>query len=211
MELRDGLELVYFITGGPVLALIGVYGLKQLKISKKDISTRIEREGLIVASDQVKIFLENIIPIFDDFTKKLNESMNAGVCERFDISDFKWDTFKQEYSTEKAKEYNGLMFELIEELLLVLNALESFSVYFTKRVGNEEIAYSTMGLSYCDTISVLYPFLCRLTENGHFSNIVELTLLWNDRRTIENTEKEIDRLKKNLETKNKKKLKLWGV
>lgn len=35
MELRDGLELVYFITGGPVLALIGVYGLKQLKISKK--------------------------------------------------------------------------------------------------------------------------------------------------------------------------------
>ncbi len=67
------------------------------------------------------------------------------------------------------------------EFLDVLNSMEAFSVFFISRVAAEEIAFSSVGETFCKTAKQFLPIIV-LTGKGHsFSNLVKLFLIWNER------------------------------
>ena len=65
----------------------------------------------------------------------------------------------------------------------VLNSLEAFATYFTSKMADEEIAFSAVGLTYCNTIEKLFPFIATNISSDHqyYSNIKDLYQIWSKR------------------------------
>lgn len=59
--------------------------------------------------------------------------------------------FEQEVVNEKIIE----KFKVLTPFLKLTNALEAFSMYFTKDVGDEEIAFSSVGRTFCVNVGYL--------------------------------------------------------
>jgi hypothetical protein len=70
-DLRNILEIVYFITAGPILLIIVSLGLWQLKIAKDNARMTAKRESYKLAADQCSYYMSQIIPL----QNKLNEAI----------------------------------------------------------------------------------------------------------------------------------------
>ena len=87
--------------------------------------------------------------------------------------------------------------------LLILNNTELFSTYFITKVADEDVAFQTIGNSFCkmiEELSFTYCILRRVDKNLNFNNTIKLYNLWNNRIEIINIGKEKEKL---LKSKNK--------
>ncbi|MEK5374522.1 hypothetical protein [Paenibacillus sp. FSL P2-0173] len=66
------------------------------------------------------------------------------------------------------------------EILSALNSIEAFSVFFTSQVADSDVAYSSIGNTYCNSIKKLLPVIC-LSQGEGFTNIIKLYVSWNDK------------------------------
>ncbi|URN96221.1 MAG: hypothetical protein NAG76_08325 [Candidatus Pristimantibacillus lignocellulolyticus] len=200
MELRDILETAYFITGGPLLAGIAFYGLRQIKVSKNDIYIRSERESIILASEQVKEYLNSVMPLYNDTYEKM-EKYNFIIEEDHPVSDFKYETYIKTVSRSMVQTRKDELEKLYDEIIDYCNTLEAFSIYFTKKIANEEVAFSSIGVSFATAIRIYYPYICILTKDdpGNYNNLKELAELWCERQIDYLKEEKIKQVKENLE------------
>lgn len=72
MGIREVLELFYFLSG-PLLVILGIVGLQQIFVAKKDIYVRSKREAAVLAATQAQLYNEKIIPLLDKFDLLLKE------------------------------------------------------------------------------------------------------------------------------------------
>jgi hypothetical protein len=70
IAIRDYLEMVYF-GSGIVTACAAMYGLKQIRVLKRDISVRNERAAKEKAIDYCGRYLNGFIPLIDKFSTAL--------------------------------------------------------------------------------------------------------------------------------------------
>jgi hypothetical protein len=65
-----------------------------------------------------------------------------------------------------------------------LNALDGFASFFTNKIADDEIAFNSVGLSFCDSVESIYPFIVFSRKAGEFSyyhNVIELYKIWKKR------------------------------
>jgi hypothetical protein len=78
--------------------------------------------------------------------------------------------------------------------------MEGFALFFVSRLGNEKMAYDSIGETFLYSTEQLLPFL--ITHNKkRFKNIMSLFLIWYERREKTNLELEKQALEDKLKTK----------
>ncbi len=66
----------------------------------------------------------------------------------------------------------------------ILNSMEAFATYFTKGVADEEIAFSSIGRTYCYSVENYFFEIadCRNLKDEHsFQNTIDLYTIWKER------------------------------
>lgn len=200
--LHNYLELFYFLSGIGLL-FIGIFGLKQLQlvktqiaIAKKEIKVNSQRESALLSAKQCEVFARSFLPKIAEIQDKMD---NVGLDEfKGEIKDFKYDenffiNNSDFFHTWEEKDEDKT---ITREIANLLNEFEAFSVYFTKQIADESIAFQSIGDTFCSTVEgYCYPFITLLGENNQsYANIIELYFLWKDRRRAEELETKLDNL-----------------
>lgn len=178
MSLHEVLEMIYYVSG-PLIVAVGVIGLTQIIIAKRDISIRTKREAVTVAALQCQQYNEKIVPLLNEFyiyRKKSNLEEFKGADMGFDLKDImganpNW--CKTVFEKLKGDD------DFAVRLVSIMNALESFSIFFTERVADEEVAFSSVGLTFCDTVKKMSPFFAIVRD--HYANVIRLYKIWSSR------------------------------
>jgi hypothetical protein len=205
------LENIYFLSG-VILIITLVIGIIQISMAKKTIKINSNRAAASLAANQIQNYCTKIIELqnrlFFEETKTKVPIIKINVGE-----------FNQSYLKEKLGEptyFNNIKKRIPVALYVldVLNAMESFAIYFTKGVADEEIAYSSIGRTYCNTVEKLYFDIASCLEdenNKYFSNIRELYKLWSNRLKGEKLSNEKEQLLKELDKLKVEKIKPIGT
>ncbi len=197
-EFRDYLEIAYFISG-IIVAIAAVFALYQLKIAKDSIKIQSKREALSLTVSQCNYYSSTILKLQDT----LYEKRVASDCDFFESKKWTVDTDGENVTVHlNCKEHPSLNeINLIAyELLDVVNSMEAFSVYFTSKVADESVAYSTLGHTFINTAEVYMPWLIlNYKSDGSFSNLVKLYVLWKNRKKQEQMKLKLDILKKEMD------------
>ncbi|EMY3479061.1 hypothetical protein AAIP31_002303 [Flavobacterium psychrophilum] len=198
-------ENIYLISG-PILAILGFAAILQLRLTKKAMIMSSKRQAAELATKQINVYCKQIIPLQDKFTdKKREQNIERIVPEnlkKFTIQELE-SNVNHEIIKKKTKEF----VDNIDDILAILNAFESFAIYFTKGVADEEIAFSSIGRTYCfsvETFSFDLSIIRKDDEICGFENVIKLYQMWNaklksDKISRELTKKqiELDKLKIN--------------
>lgn len=190
MELtKDILEIIYYLTAGPLLVYIAIKGLKQIKVAKQNSRTNNKREAFKSAAEQCGVFADKIVPL----AKGLKDE-KLSFFENFDVS-FTDKGFKikpkGEISEEDIESINKSTY-----LIDLTNSLEGFAVYFISGVAAEKVGYITTGKSYCEIVKMLMPVIGLEFKKGHYKNLMLLFFEWNnriDKEKLELEKREIER------------------
>lgn len=192
-------ENIYLLSG-PVLALLGFAAIIQLKLTKKAIVISAKRSAAELASKQVEIYNKTIIPSQD----KLFLMEEKNTMKRIKLKDLKKFTNNELDARIDKETQNKIIKENIQnlhEILEILNSMEAFSIYFTKGVADEEIAYSSVGRTFCHSVENYSTDICFLRKNDEtsaFNNLVKLYSIWNSRVKSEKLSKELEAKKSEL-------------
>jgi hypothetical protein len=204
--LKDFLEILYYLSG-PVLVIVAIYGLKQIKISSQQIKETREtrkisskREAYNIAAEQCKYYIETIIPLLN----KLDEIIDVKKLEYFEKSEIIIDNEKiavKPYMTNGAldKVFN----ECLEEMHTVINCIESFSVYFVSGVAADIVGFNTLGRTYTNSVRKLLPIIIPFGKDGSFKHTKGLFTAWNariDKEALLKEKEEVEKKIKNQRT-----------
>lgn len=183
-------ENIYLLSG-PTLAIFGLAGIIQLRLTKKAIIVSSQREAAKLAAHQIEIYHNQIIPLQNQiFYTELNEKLNS---VKIDIGEFNKEAVIEKLGQEPTNQINIERIKLITPMLKALNAMEAFSVYFTKGVADEEIAYSSVGRTFCSSVESLYFDIATCITKGEdhtFQNIIGLYKIWSSRLKKEKLDKD---------------------
>ena len=101
-----------------------------------------------------------------------------------DIGDFNVEYLNQMLGKEAVKKVRNERLKFLVLWLDVLNSMEAFATYFTKGVADEEIAFSSIGRTYCYSVENYFFEIanCRkLNDDDSFQNIIDLYNIWKER------------------------------
>jgi hypothetical protein len=183
-EIRPIFELLYFASGVGLLA-VAFFALRQIRIAKTDIVVRSKREAASIAATQCERYYKEIIPLANKFDLLLTEkeipAYNSAIGDftREHLLEEGGPSFCAGYVKKGDREFAGKVVEM-------LNALESFAVYFTEGIGDERIAFDSVGKTFCYTVAQYYPFIASVRRRGgdnYYNDVVKLFELWNARST----------------------------
>jgi hypothetical protein len=190
MELtKDILEIIYYLTAGPLLVLIAFKGLNQIKIAKETSRTNNKREAFKSAAEQCGIYADKIIPLVKGLkNEKLNffDKFNVNLTNKgFNIK------VKEEIIDDDINALNTSQY-----LTDLGNSLEGYAVYFNSGVAAEKVGFITTGRSYCNVVKMILPVIGPEFKKGNFKNLMILFFKWNNRiekDKLEVEKKEINR------------------
>lgn len=210
--IKDILEIIYFISG-PVIACVAFKALEQINEAKKQVeearASRIigtKREGYKIAADKCDYFMTVIIPLINN----LDTQVKSNKITFFEKSQVEITADKIKISPcfqndeERKKVFNLPNLDL-------LNPLESFSLFFTSGVADENVGYLTIGKTYCTTVKKYLPLIAGLSNEKYFLNILKLFKIWNNRIEKENLEKEKQVIENKLDKNENYSVKLIGI
>jgi hypothetical protein len=172
---RPYAELLYFISSIGLL-VTAIYALKQLSLSKKTLSIQSLRDSAKISSDQCDIYFHTII----NYQNILDEKIKKERIMYFEG----WQIVITDKSIniEHSGPVDSSKIESIGlELLNTLNAMESFSNYFTSGIADERLAYYSVGTTFIHSVENYIPQIIMANNDGHYRSITELYLLWKNR------------------------------
>lgn len=195
-NIRAVLELLYFISG-IILMITAFVALKQLKIAKEDIE--LAKQNIELAKEESKLrskreAISLTATVCSDFKDVIaNQIRNRVALKGINLtlytgsidSDF---TFNNDctiwYTTLSNDPKNKpVLDEINVEIVKFLNDLEAFAFYFTSGVCDEQIAFSSHALVFCQFVKDYYPVIARERTANHlgYQPIVELYSIWSIR------------------------------
>lgn len=176
-SMRDVFEIIYFITAGPILTCIALFGLQQLKIAKDTAKMSAKRESYRLASEQCFHYISHIIPSQDALNKSITDKRFTYFEESEVIID--GDSIQVKYPNFLNQQQ---FVSILGELLAVINQMEGFAVFFISGVADESIAFSSVGHSFCSIVRTLLPGIKFLGGGKeHYINLLKLFLMWDKR------------------------------
>ncbi len=188
----DDLEIIFnilYLLAAIAVAIFAYLGLEQLKISKentdvtrKNAQLSAKREAYSAAADQCRYYGDCIVPLIN----KLDEKVNENDVKLFDDCKiiFDNDDLSVEFPDNMEEESNKMDYYFSEYGELI-NALSTFSLYFTSGVAEEKVAFYDLGRSYCLTIEKICPLIVILSQKSHeYQNIYDLYIIWKNRLEI---------------------------
>ncbi len=177
-SLIENLDLL----SGPILAIIGVSAIIQIRLTKKAIITTSKREAANLAAKQIDHYNNNIIPLQDAlYDAEIKEKIEK---VKIDIGDFNSHTIEKKVGKEKTIEIMKSRSKLIIPILRTINSMEAFSTYFIKGVADEEIAFSAVGRTFCNSVEGLYFDIAtciNMDDDTSFQNTIGLYKIWSER------------------------------
>lgn len=210
MSIKDIAELIYFVTGGPVVAGLLLYGLKQLHISKKQVlateeTARLQnkRDSLKVTIEQCEYYKTHIVePSSQLIAKNKTPASSAKNKVAFDahlkikvelIGDSKIDckiTNDMKPVLEQEFKEHG------KNMLEIANCCEVFSLYFTSGIADHQIAFRPCAPGFCKTVDTLIPYIATQHQDDKlFVNTLRLYLTWKKQLANERIVDQIEKLK----------------
>jgi len=166
-------ELCYYICGIFIL-IVAFLGLRQIKIAKQTFHINSTREGLKLTAEQCKMYADEIIPVWKDIYKDIKDNVFLKSWE------FKSDNQKFELVfTGNEDDVKKLV--IPDNLSLLLNKIEAFSLFFACRIANEKAAFLCLGLAHVDIIKKVLPIIMPMYQKGYFKNTMFLFSLWSQR------------------------------
>lgn len=213
-EIKNWLEIVYFLSG-PAITLIAYLALGQIRVAKEQIieqkkALRVssKRDALKLTAEQVTLYCDKIIPLQNILDRKI-KAEGIDFLEKFQVV-FSADSIKLippkeniDYST-----FAGIATELVG----VANALESFSTYFISGVADEELAYLSLGSTFCKSMKKIAPILIPVSDKGkNYSAAFKLYSIWGSRFESEDLGKQKAEIEKKLQSKKHVSVNVLGV
>ena len=175
-SIRPYLEATYFITGGPLLALFAFLALKQIQVAKQTSKTISKREAYRIAAEQAKSYATEIIPLINALDVQLKEHDLS-----FEDAEIKIENGKIKVRKKWSESDREKMIAVAPSLLMLINHLETWALFFVSGVASERVAFSSVGPSFVSCIRPLLPAFIGMTESGHYKNIMRLFMMWHDR------------------------------
>jgi hypothetical protein len=169
---RTLLEILYFLSSF-FLLIVAFIGLKQLKISKDTSKISSKRESFKIAVERCTYYLESIIPRLDDIDNMMKERN----IESFGETIIEIEGKIVKFTNKPNDQDKDKISEIEPKIVSVLNSIEAFCVFFTSGVADENVAYNSIGNTFCHTVKKLLPEFCMLLDYG-YKNIFKLYLLW---------------------------------
>lgn len=212
-EVKDWLEIVYLLSG-PAIAVIAYLALGQIRVAKDQIkeqknSLRVtsKRDALKLTADQVTMYFDKIIPLQNALDERLKDD-SLKVLDNF-IIEFDSGAIKL---TPPKEDFNFKDFSYFsKEFIDVANAMESFSTYFAAGVADENVAYLSLGSTFCSSMKKMAPILIPLSnDERRFSATLRLYSIWGPRREREVLERQKLEIDKKLKSRKPISIKIVG-
>jgi hypothetical protein len=191
--LRKILELIYFVTGGPFLALFAFFALKQITVAKQVSKTASLRDAYRLAAEQCHCYATEIVPKLNELDRAVKENDVTFLDNtKVTISQHRVDVERSPGNVDVDK-----LVAIGPAFMEAINRLETFSLFFTSRVADEQIAFSSVGETFVSSVKRLLPLLAISAKNGNHQNALKLFLLWNHRLE----KQKLDRQKSSIEAR----------
>lgn len=196
--IRPYLELLYFVTGGPLLLAVAVFALEQIRVAKDNAKLAARRDAYRLAAEQVKVYVSEIIPLCESLDKickdaginmdNVGEVLSEGETVRVKLKRGDADKLLNAPNSEA----------LLAAFLTLVNRLETFSVFFTSKVAAEGVAFGSVGRGFVKAVRPLMPLIVVLGRDGHWSCVRKLWVTWHRRLEHETLQSEAARIHKAL-------------
>jgi len=205
MEFFDSTKSIVenlYLLSGPVLTLLAIAGVVQLFLTKKTLKVSSQRDAANLAAQQLKDYCERIIPTLNKYDISLRKEKIQDVD--IEIGEFSRQYLEDKLGKSKIKEIFTERLKLLYFQLNVLNTLESFSIYFVKGIADEQIAYSSVGRTFCFSVEKYFFEIAfsRYKDDNSFQNIIELYKLWRSRLDKDRLTKEQENILRKLNNLN---------
>ncbi|MEO4005015.1 hypothetical protein [Flavobacterium sp. CAU 1735] len=207
------IENIYLISG-PIIALLGFVAFSQLRLSKKVIELTSKRQAAELSAKQIEIYCNVIIPS----QSKLSDGLIESKLEDVNINGLRQFTTQEllkKMNTGEILERSKFISEKVTPILEVLNSMEAFSTYFTKGVADEEIAFSSIGSTFCYSVNTYSFIYCILRDEKDevlpFSNTIKLYEVWNSKLQTKKIKKELKQKTEELRKVEVEKINILGT
>lgn len=217
IEHKDLFEVLSYLSviigsAAAVFAAFQIYYAKEsvklaassFDLAKTDSHIRLKREAIVIAAERCEQFAREILPF-----------LNANVEEitRIGISNEAWQLENHLLNESSIKDWDAANEWLAKlrpspignDVVRALNILESFAIYFVKGAADEQVAFPSIGVSFCLYINKVAPYLILLRQkkllrqaSGPFQNIAALYSLWSDRLNKEALQLESNKINEKL-------------
>lgn len=187
---RAMVELVYFLTGGPLLFIVGLLALAQIKVAQSGLrqAREMETKRLELANTEARLalirdFTADILPAAVDAVNRVRK----GAKGAFSV-DFENGIFTSKYSgrfyVEKSRD--ALLGQAVEQVLHTLNRLEHFTLCVQELdKENREIAYSVTGSVFVEVARDLLAIYVHVGSLAAALPLLKLFTEWHDRGKAE--------------------------
>lgn len=185
---RGNLEILYFITAGPLLLLAVLAGLSQVFISVREISAKSHRDAAMLAISSCDKYTREFLPIERKAVEAL-APLRLGVDEwKLLDSSFEWRAFADE---KGAREWSRRVTENVaafSPVTLTVNMLEAIAMAYVHGKADMDIGYNTIGAPFCQGVRRWAPHLVALRSqqtpaaSGAFAATLTLYRAWEARR-----------------------------
>jgi hypothetical protein len=181
-------EIIYYLylISGTVIAVVSIIALKQLSIAKTQLEVTMnsieissQRDAAVFTAKQCEYFASEIIKDSDDIENIFIEKdiLRCKLPEDYEVM---FETNCNAWF----KKYNGIIksedSSLHKQLIVALNKLEAFSMYFTHGICDTRIAYLPIAHIYVDIVELYYPFIYEgsLENKNNYTDIIKLYKIW---------------------------------
>jgi hypothetical protein len=162
------------------VGLIALRGLRSLWLTRTEMESRAHRERSLCAIQRLEEVAQTLVPK----NTPILDGMVAGNVKTFlnktDTIQFKTPPSEAELASAQAW-VDALAPALYNQIVHLLNRLEAWSVYFTKGVADEEVAFEPMAPLLRSWVGQYYAVLLVLrtgSKSGTYPNLVKLFTLW---------------------------------
>lgn len=185
---------------GPIIAIFGLAAIIQIRLAKKAIVVSSKRQAAELATKQIDKYAEQIIPMLNSLSEN-ERKINHKRITFPEIKDFTLPEFEKKITPEIFTLHFEYGITNLPQINPILNSLETLATYFIKGVADEEIAFSSIGSSFCYNVESFAFDICLARPEDvpdTYNNLVELYHIWNPRLKSKKLSRELEKKKEEL-------------
>jgi hypothetical protein len=192
------IENLYFISG-PILFIVGIIGLWQLRIAKNSLKINSQRASAIMAFELCDKCTKEMSPLFNIVTEELTAlNVDYKKIQAMGLHSLK-EIKEDDPNYPEVQKLWVNMDNFPDTLSKMADLLEGFSIPFIKKIADEEIAYNREFLKFEQYCNLCAPAIIReLEEYPHqkhlYENVIELYSIWKSRNERELLDDQVSNL-----------------
>lgn len=172
----------------------------QLLSSIKDRKIRSEREAGVLSIQQAEKFANEILPESDRIdATMLDSELVIEEKKVFTAHELKLERINNP-NLRKTINFvlNDKTTNLHQRILTLLNKLEAMSMIFTCGIGDEELAFPSLGQAFCSIVERYYFVIAMQRDkeiDNPYESLLKLYLIWSSKLNKNDIENKIKKLK----------------